>query len=251
MRSWRVGAPRDEGGLVGAGESDPDRGGGDHHRAVGVLPWRLRAAPRREHQRDDARLQLRDRCLRRHSRLLERGRGAALRPRAARALPPHPCLRSPADDGDRPVARGARRDHRRAAAPRRPSRGRLPPPDHLQELRDDRGTPPQPRRRHHHLRRSVRPVHRHRGRHPCPGQQLASNRRQRHPRTRQDHRRLRERCARQERGPAQRLRRGDRADVRRPRDEGSAENLFIVQARRCSSRRRSPTTSSRASRARG
>ena len=70
------------GSLVGAGESYPGRGGGDHHRAVGVLPWRLRAAARREHQRDDARLQLRDRRLRGHSRLLERRRGAALRARA-------------------------------------------------------------------------------------------------------------------------------------------------------------------------
>ena len=51
-----------------------------------------------------------------------------------RALPAHPRLRAAADDGDPPVARGARRDHRRAAAPRRPSRGRLPPADRLQEL---------------------------------------------------------------------------------------------------------------------
>ena len=35
----------------------------------------------------------------------------------------------------------------------------------------------------------------------------------------------------EERGAAQRLRRGDRADRRRPRQRGSAENLFIVQGR--------------------
>ena len=142
---------------------------------------------------------------------------------------------------------GPCRRHRRDASPRRTARGRLHPAGRLQVERDHRRPPPQPRLRRHDLRRPVRPVHRHRGRDSRPGVVLATDRRQRHPGARQDHRRLRERRAGEERGADERLRRGDRAHRGRPRQRGQRREPVHRDERHRSSPRRSPTTSSRAS----
>ena len=110
--------------------------------------------------------------------------------------------------------------HRRDGPPQRLPRGRLHPPVVLQVDPGDRRPAPRPRQRAVHHRRAVRELHRHRRRHPDHDLVLAAERGRGAAGPRQDRRRLREHGLPEDRGRAQRLRRGARADRRRPRQRG-------------------------------